>query len=110
MGCKFVVGLKNGNCIIEDGKKCKKGREFIINEALNPKRMLTSSIYVKNGIWPLVSVKSSKPIPKEKLNLILKEIKKKKINAPVSIGDIIINNSANTDINIIATKSVKKIN
>jgi len=90
-----------------EGVKCKKGEEYAINEVLNPKRMLTTSILVENGIWPLVSVKSSEPIPKEKLFHALKEIKKTTITAPVNSGQIIIKNVAETGINIIATKSVK---
>jgi CxxC motif-containing protein len=69
--------------------------------------MLTTSILVNGGEWPLVSVKSSKPVPKEKLFSILKEIKRTAVNAPVKSGQPIIKNVANTGINIVATKTVK---
>ncbi len=71
--------------------------------------MLTTSVLVENGEWPLVSVKSSQPVPKDKVFKILKEIKKVKLNAPVKSGQIILRNVANTDFNIIATKTVKKL-
>ena len=71
--------------------------------------MLTTSVLVKNGQWPLVSVKSSKPVPKQKVFFILKIIKNKTILAPVKSGQIIIKNVANSKIDIIATKSIKKI-
>ena len=107
IGCDVLVKIEDGECKTIEGVKCKKGEEYAINEVLNPKRMLTTSILVVNGIWPLVSVKSSEPIPKEKLFHALKEIKITTITAPVNSGQIIIKNVAETGINIIATKSVK---
>ena len=71
--------------------------------------MLTSSVLVKNGEWPLVSVKSSNSVPKNKVFEVLFEIKKAKIIAPVNLVQVIIKNVAYTKIDIIATKSIKKL-
>ena len=108
IGCEILAEIKEGECRIIEGCKCKGGEEYAINEVFNPKRMLTTSILIENGVWPLVSVKSSKPIPKEKLFNVLKQIKKTTIKAPVKSGQIIIKNLENIGINIIATKTVKE--
>lgn len=108
IGCKILIKTNGKHFKILKGNKCKKGTEYARNEALDPRRMLTSSVLVTNGEWPLVSVKSSKPVPKNKIFSVLKEIKKTKVNAPVKSGQIIIKNVANTKINILATKSIKK--
>ena len=107
IGCKILI-KKDGKKLELDGSKCKRGLEYAKNEALDPRRMLTSSVLVENGKWPLVSVKSSKPVPKEKIFDILSEIKTKKIKAPVKTGQAIIKNVANTSIDIIATKTIEK--
>jgi len=107
IGCKIIVKTDGSFCEILSGNKCKRGVEYAISEALDPRRMLTTSVLVNNGDWPLVSVKSSKPVPKEKIFSILKEIQKTKINAPVTTGQIIINNVASTGIDIVATKTIK---
>ncbi|UCH71845.1 MAG: DUF1667 domain-containing protein [Thermoplasmatales archaeon] len=109
IGCKIIVKTNGTKFEIVDGNKCKKGTEYALNDALNPRRMLTSSVLVDYGEWPLVSVKSSSPIPKEKFFSVLKKIKKISIEAPVKSGQIIIKNVENTGINIVATKSVKKV-
>jgi CxxC motif-containing protein len=109
IGCKIMVKTDGKNFEVCDGNKCIKGIEYARAEALDPKRMLTSSVFVKNGEWPLVSVKSSEPVPKNSLFTVLDEIKKARVNAPITLGQILINNVANTKINIVATKSVKKI-
>jgi CxxC motif-containing protein len=63
---------------------------------------------VENGKWPLVSVKTTKPIPKDKIFDVLKEIKQVKINAPVKLGQKLMKNVANTGIDVVATKTVEK--
>ena len=107
IGCKILVKIDETQLETVEGNKCKKGIEYVKNEVFDPRRMLTTSVLVNGGEWPLVSVKSSKPVPKEKLFSILKEIWKTVVNAPVKSGQIIIKNTANTDINIVATKTVK---
>ena len=108
IGCKILVNTDGKSFELISGNKCKKGIEYARNEALDPRRMLTSSVLVLNGEWPLVSVKSSKPVPKDKIFDVLKEIKKKKIKAPIKIGQKIIKNVSNTGIDIISTKQVLK--
>ena len=106
IGCKILVKTDGAQFEIVGGNKCKRGIEYSRSEALDPRRMLTTSVLVNDGEWPLVSVKSSKPVPKEKLFSILKEIKRMVVNAPVRSGQIIIKNTANTSIDIVATKTV----
>ena len=108
IGCKILVRTDGKHFELLDGNKCKKGIDYAKNEALDPRRMLTSSVLVKNGEWPLVSVKSSKPVPKDKVFSVLKEIKKTTVNAPVKSGQKIIKNVSCTKIDIVATKSIKK--
>ena len=109
IGCKILVRTDGTRLEVLKGNKCKKGLEYARNEALDPRRMLTTSVLVKNGDWPLVSVKSSQPIPKEKLFLVLQEIKTAKVESPVKSGQVILRNVADTGIDIIATKKVKNV-
>lgn len=108
IGCKIFVKTNGKRIRFTAGYKCKKGIDYAKNEALDPRRILTTSILVKGGEWPLVSVKSIKPVPKDKLFPILKQIKKITINAPVVSGQIIIKNVLDTGVDIVATKTIKK--
>jgi CxxC motif-containing protein len=109
IGCKILVRTDGKHFELLNGNKCNKGIDYAKNEALDPRRMLTSSVLVMNGEWPLVSVKSSLPIPKNKIYHVLNEIKKAKVNAPVKSAQLIIKNIAKTNIDIIATKSIRKL-
>jgi CxxC motif-containing protein len=109
VGCKILVKADGKKVEVLTGEKCKKGIEYAIHEALDPRRMLTTSIFVDDGTWPLVSVKSSKPVPKNKVFDVLKEIKKSRAKAPIASGQILIKNVAGVGLDIVATKTVDKI-
>ena len=108
ISCKIQFKTDGTHFEIIDGNKCIKGIDYTRNEALDPRRMLTSLVSVKNGKWPLVSVKSSKPVPKNMVFSILSEIRKTIVNAPVKSGQTIIKNVSNTDIDILSTKSIEE--
>jgi CxxC motif-containing protein len=108
IGCEMTVYHKEG--IITDIKdyECKKGIEYAKEELLDPKRTLTTTIAVTGGELPLVSVKTQYPIPKEKLFDAMDEISEIVVEAPVNIHDTILDNILNLDIDIVATKNVRK--
>jgi len=108
IGCKIIVKTDGEKINLIDGNKCKRGLDYVRSEALDPRRVLTTSVLVKNGEWPLVSVKTTKPVPKKKIFVVLEEIKDIKVSAPVKIGQRIIKNVAETNIDVVSTKSVKR--
>ncbi len=107
IGCKMLVRTDGTRFELLDGSKCKRGVEYAKSEALDPRRFLTSSVFVEKGEWPLVSVKTTKLIPKDKIVQVLNSIKGARVRAPVKLGQKIIKNIENTGIDIVATKSVK---
>lgn len=109
IGCKILTKTDGSSFELIGGNKCKRGVEYARNETLDPRRMLTTTVFVKNGKWPLVSVKSIRPVPKKKVFEVLKEIKKISLKAPVFSGQVILENAAGTKIDIVSTKTINKI-
>lgn len=106
-GCLVHVENVNGELIIE-GHSCKRGEEYAREEFISPKRILTTTMRVENGFLPLIPVRSDKPIPKDKLENTLKEIAKTKTIAPIKMGDILLKNVLELEINIIASRDLNK--
>lgn len=107
-GCLVHVEKVNGELIIE-GHSCKRGEEYAREEFIAPKRILTTTIRVENGFLPLIPVRSDKPIPKDKLKDALNEIASTKIDAPIIMGAILIENVLGLNINIIASRDLIEI-
>ena len=108
LGCRLEVKIENGNVIDVRGNRCPKGEIYVNEEITAPKRILPTSIKVLNGEYPLVSVKTDKPISKKLIFDAMEIIKKKVVEAPVKIGDILIENILDSGVNIVATKNVEK--
>lgn len=91
------------------GNTCPRGAEYGINEVTNPVRVITTTAKVVNGYLPVVPVKTDKPIPKGLNFKCMDEINKATIEAPVKIGDVLIENVLGTGVNIVATRNIKAI-
>ncbi len=109
MGCHLKVDDTDKSNIIVTGNTCPRGKTYGINEVLHPLRMVTSSVRVKNGKTSVVSIKTKEAIPKELIFEALNVLKDIEIEAPVSIGDIIVKNILNTNVDIVATSNVERI-
>ena len=106
MGCPLRVEYEDGKILSIEGNTCKNGITFGTNEVLYPKRTITSIVKISNRNG-MLSVKSEAELPKEKIFEYMDIINRVAANAPVKVGDVIIENIGGTGINIVATKSVK---
>lgn len=107
MGCLLDVVIKEDGTYEITGNQCPKGEIYAKKEVTNPTRIITSSVPVVNGLMSMVSVKTDKDIPKSKLEECIKSLVGIRVTAPVHIGDIIVENVADTGVNIIATRNVE---
>jgi CxxC motif-containing protein len=107
IGCHLQVDMEDGKVIKVTGNTCKRGQIYGEKECTNPTRIVTSSVEVANGKFPVVSVKTASDIPKDRIFDCVEALKGIKMNAPVKIGDIIVENVAGTAVDVIATKNVE---
>ena len=88
LGCNLTVTLEGKSVISVEGNTCPRGKEYAINECAFPVRTVTTTVKCENG--ELLPVKTSKPIPKDKMLEAMKIINATVAKLPVSVGDIII--------------------
>lgn len=105
-GCDIEAVIEDGKVISLEGNLCKRGAEYVEQEIVDPKRTIASSVLVKNGELPLVSVRLDAPIPKGMIFDVMKEIAAVTLEAPVAMGDVVIENVLGLGSNVIATKNV----
>ena len=109
IGCTLVVEFRYGSILNIEGFECKKGKNYASEELLNPVRTLTTTIVVKDGEISLISVKTAKPIPKDKLFEVMDALSKTEVSAPVKLGDILVKNILGLEADILATKNVERM-
>ncbi|HEY5583896.1 MAG TPA: DUF1667 domain-containing protein [Ruminiclostridium sp.] len=108
-GCRMKVFVNEENKVtLVEHAMCKNGVAYAKKEIQSPQRSLTSTIKVINGNLPLVSVRSDRPIAKEKIEEAISELRKLELQAPIEYHQIIIHDILGTGANIISTKQVLK--
>lgn len=105
-GCEIDVIKTPEGEIQFDGYSCNRGLEYAKQEFYAPKRVLTTTIRVGNGFLPLIPVRVDKALLKEKLDEALDIIAKTEVEAPIKMGDILIENITGEDVNIIASRDM----
>lgn len=109
LGCGLTVTIKGGEVEKVQGNTCPKGEAYGKKEVTNPTRIVTSIVKVTGGVLPVVSVKTASDIPKEKIMDCARVLKEVEVQAPVSIGDVVLEDVCGTGVPMIATKNVSAV-
>lgn len=108
LGCGLTVTMQKNEVVTVEGNTCKRGESYARKELTNPTRIVTSTVRVREGCDHMVSVKTKEDIPKAKVLDCVRALKGVTIEAPIQIGDIVVENVAGTGVDIVATKNVKQ--
>lgn len=108
LGCMLSVDIEDGVVTNVTGNTCPRGKAYAEKEVTNPTRIVTSTVCVNGGERVSVACKTKSDIPKEKIFDVVRELKSVIIEAPVSIGDVLVKNIAGTNVEMVATANVNK--
>ena len=103
LGCMLTVEMDNGEVVNVTGNTCPRGKTYAEKEVTNPTRIVTSTVKVTGGDRPSVSCKTKSDIPKSKIFDVARALKEVEAVAPVSIGDVLVEDVAGTGVQIVAT-------
>lgn len=106
-GCQLSVDVENGYVLKVTGNKCPKGEAYAKQEIENPVRTLTSTVLAEGLSLKMVPVKTSKPIPKNKLMAVMQEIRKIKINKPMRVNQSLVKNILGLGADLVLTRNAE---
>lgn len=99
LGCELSVNIAGKNIVVS-GNSCPRGEIYIKNEMENPLRSVSSLVKVGENL--VVPVKTSAPVPKSKIEDVLKEISLVKLNGYPEFGTVVIKNILNLGVDIVS--------
>ncbi len=106
VGCELEVGDDAAGELQIIGNQCDKGVPFAQEEVLHPQRNLATSIPVRGTAAKMVSVRLTRPVPREIVFPVLAEIAKLRPEAPVRRGQVLIVDVLGTGADVVATRTV----
>ena len=112
IGCELCVNYDESNISDEtikvSGNTCPRGEKYAKTELVHPMRTLTSIVKSDSKVLPMIPVKTSAPIPKEKLFEAMALLNTLFVNIPVTVGDIIYKNFGAEGVNLVICRTIKK--
>ena len=103
-GCHIRVTGEGENVRTVEGYSCKRGLEYATAEFAHPVRILTTTVGIAGDEHELLPVRSSAPVPKDKLFECMEAIRGVRVKLPVKQYDVIVPNICGTGVDIVATR------
>ena len=103
-GCHIHVTGEGENVNSVEGYSCKRGLEYATAEFAHPVRILTTTVGIAGDEHELLPVRSSLPLPKDKLFECMEAIRAVRVKLPVKRYDVIVPNICGTGVDIVATR------
>ncbi|GAB4305777.1 MAG: hypothetical protein Kow0097_04610 [Candidatus Bipolaricaulota bacterium] len=109
VGCTVEVEIAEGSPTRVRGHGCPRGEAYAREEALHPRRVLTTSVRVVGGDLPLASVRTSTPIPRPLIPAAMALARALVVRAPVEVGQVVAPNILGTGADLVATRRVPPV-
>lgn len=111
VGCRLEVKREQSSesGISVTGNECKKGIVYGIKELTNPTRVLTTTVKIKNAYLKRLPVRTNGAVPRGLIFECMRVVNETEVQAPIKVGKVIINNVLDTGIDLISSRSMKRI-
>ena len=88
------------------GNSCPRGDKFARQELTCPMRVLTTTVAVSGGDEALLPVRTAEAIPLELHARAIDLIRGVVVDAPIRMGDVVLENLLDTNINLVASMDI----
>ena len=103
-GCRLKVD-DEGNVT---GNTCIRGEKYGKQEAIDPKRTLTSTVKINSKLVRRLSVITSGEVPKGKVQEVVRYLDNVEVSAPIKVKDVIVKDVMGLGVDIIATRTIEE--
>lgn len=108
-GCTMKIEETESGITVS-GNTCKRGEAFAKSEMTNPMRTICSTVATVFPDAPVLPVRVSSDIPKDRIFDVMKEINSVTVSERISRGDKVIENVLGLGVDVIATSDILKSN
>ena len=104
LGCRVTAVLdRKGDVTSLGGAECKQGQKYVLEELKNPVRTLTATVRTGDEAYPLLPVRTSRPVLKLLMRSMMRETAKIWVKPPVKAGDVVARNVLKAKVDLVAT-------
>ncbi len=108
-GCTVEVEFEDDEIKDISGYSCMKGKDYVEDEFHDPRRILTTTVKIRGAKYPRIPVRTETGVPKDELDCCLEKLNQVELEAPVDVGDVVVDGICSTDINVVTSRSLDKV-
>lgn len=101
-GCRLTVEGKEDSWQVS-GNRCPRGERFAIGELTNPMRTVSSTVRTVFAGEPVLPVRVSSEIPKDRIFDVMGVINQILVRKPVARGEVLVSDILGLGVDLIAT-------
>lgn len=103
-GCRLKVDENPEIQVV--GNACPRGIQYAKEEITDPRRVVTSTVRIRGGMYPRCPVKSNGSIPKDKVRDAVRALCGIELSSPVKTGQTVAENILDTGISFVTTREM----
>ncbi len=107
-GCRLEIDADGARLISMSGHECSRGSLYARREIEAPVRTLTTSVLTRGLELKMLPVRTSKPIPKEKIYEAMAAVKSITVTTPVRAGAVVATDFLGLGADLVACRSLGK--
>ena len=108
MGCPLTVTLDGGAVVTVQGNTCPRGDAYARRECVAPVRTVTGTVAIEGAALPVLPVRTNGEIPKAQVFDVARALRTVKVQAPIAIGDLVLQNVCGTGVDVVAAKNMAR--
>lgn len=108
LSCSLELTEEDGEVLEVTGNDCKVGARYAEEEFKDPRRVVTTTVPVREGILPLLPVRTEKAIPKRLVEDAVRALAGVVVEAPVRRGQVVYQDIMDTGVDVIASRDLAR--
>lgn len=109
LSCALELTEEEGEVLEVSGNECKIGVKYAEEEFRDPRRVVTTTVPVRDGILPLLPVRTAEAIPKRLVVEAVGALAGLVLEAPVTDGQVIYPDIVGTGVDVIASRDLARV-
>jgi CxxC motif-containing protein len=108
LGCRLEVDAVEDDVLEVRGFSCKRGERYGRQEHVDPRRALSTTVWIEGAVIRRAPVRTSEPIPKGQVVAVARALRGVQVHAPIHRGDVVLADACGTGADVIATRDLAR--
>ena len=110
VGCPLQLTHEGTEIVEIEGAACNRGAKYARQEFTDPRRGMSTTVWIEGARWKRLPVKVSKPIPKDRVIEAAQAIHRLRVVAPVKRGQVLLGDLLGEQgIEVVACRTMERL-